>query len=98
MPSDRVVLLTHYPARYPEVHEEPGDRDGAGVWYDCVRGVVEELRPLVVVQGHVHRSARTAFSVSAGGREVVALFPGPTGAVVTIDTETGAAHHEWVQA
>lgn len=98
MPRDRVVVLTHYPARYPEVNEVAGDRDGAGVWYDCVRQVVEELRPLVIVQGHVHRWARTAFCVSVGDRQVLAVFPGPTGAVVTIDTETGAAQHEWTEA
>jgi Icc-related predicted phosphoesterase len=97
MPRDRVVLLTHYPARYPEAREVPGDRDGAGVWYDCVRQVVEELRPLVVVQGHVHRWARTAFTAPVGDRQVLALFPGPSGAVVTVDIEAGTAEHEWAE-
>jgi Icc-related predicted phosphoesterase len=96
MPSDHVVLLTHYPARYPKVREVEGDRDGAGVWYDCVRDVVDALRPLVILQGHVHRWARTAFTVPAGDRQLLALFPGPTGAVVTVDVESGSATHEWV--
>ena len=97
MPRDRVVLLTHYPARYPQVQEVQGDRDGAGVWYDCVRHVVEELRPLVVIQGHVHRWGRTAFSVPTGGRQVLAVFPGPTGATVTVDVDAGTTEHEWAE-
>ena len=97
MPDDRLILLTHYPARYPEVREVEGDRDGAGVWYNCVRDVIEEFRPLVVVQGHVHRWAGTAFTAAVRDRQVLALFPGPTGAVVTVDPEAGTAEHEWAQ-
>jgi Icc-related predicted phosphoesterase len=98
MPNDRLVLLTHYPARYPGVQEVLNDRDGGGVWYDCVRGVIEELRPVVVVQGHVHRWARTSFTVRVENRDVLALFPGPAGAIVTVDVDEGTAEHEWVEA
>ena len=97
MPRDRLVLLTHYPARYTQVRTVEGDRDGAGVWYDCVRNVVEQLRPLAVVQGHVHRWARTSFTTVAGDGNVLVLFPGPGGAVLTVDVEAGAATHEWVE-
>jgi len=77
--------------------EREGDRDGAGVWYNCVRDVIEEFRPLAVVQGHVHRWAGTSFTAAVRDRQVLALFPGPTGAVITIDPEAGTAEHEWAQ-
>jgi Icc-related predicted phosphoesterase len=99
MPRDRLVLLTHYPPRHPEFREVRGDRDGAGVWFDCVRRLVDELRPLAVVQGHVHRWFRTAHPVPGSwGATVLVVNPGPPGAIVTVDVDHGTAEHEWVEA
>lgn len=49
--GDRTILLTHYPARFPDqkMNEE-------GFYFDCVYKVCQALRPLVVIQGHTHKN------------------------------------------
>jgi Icc-related predicted phosphoesterase len=89
---DRVVLLTHYPARTPGLYEVLGD---AGVWYESVRRLVDDLRPLAVVHGHMHQWAWTSRQLDVAGREVLLLNPGRRGALLTVDVEAGTAAVEW---
>ena len=91
-PHDRLVLLTHYPARIPGMYHVSGD---AGVWYDSVRALIEDLRPQAVVYGHMHQWAWTSRQLSVGGREVLLLNPGREGAFLTVDVETATAEVEW---
>jgi Icc-related predicted phosphoesterase len=52
MPGDSLILLTHYPPKLPEL---PCDEVPKNWTYRCVADLVEECRPIVVVQGHVHQ-------------------------------------------
>lgn len=94
--DDRLILLSHYPPRFAGTREVVGDADGAGVWYDCIRRLVEELHPLAVVQGHVHKWFQTATTVDVDSRKVLTLSPGPSGAILTVDVHAGTAKHEWI--
>ena len=87
--NDRLVLLTHYPPRFRGTHEVPNDVDGGGVWYDCIREVVEALPTLAIVQGHNHRWFGDTHRVSVRGRELLIVNPGPRGCILKIDPEAG---------
>ncbi len=91
MPQDRVVLLTHYPPRFPGTHDVPNDRDGAGVWYDCVRDLAQELRASVVIQGHNHQWFGEVHRLNLAYGQLLIVNPGPAGCSVAIDTQTGNA-------
>ena len=88
---DHLILLTHYPPRFPGTRDVPNDRDGCGVWYDCVRHLVEELKPVAIVQGHNHRWFGTSHRVALSNREILILNPGPTGCILEIDSASGEA-------
>jgi Icc-related predicted phosphoesterase len=84
MPGDALVLLTHYPADLPGLFPDVGRRDG--VVFDCVHRLIDTLRPMAVVQGHVHEwfglAARCNWPV---GRATLILNPGPGAATLTVD-------------
>jgi Icc-related predicted phosphoesterase len=52
MPGESLILLTHYPPNLGELPCEEVPKHGT---YRCVADLVEELRPIAVVQGHVHQ-------------------------------------------
>ena len=52
MPGESLILLTHYPPKFPEL---PCDEVPKNWTYRCVADLVEELEPIAVVQGHVHQ-------------------------------------------
>jgi Icc-related predicted phosphoesterase len=85
--QDRLILLTHYPPRFSNTEHVENDRDGGGVWYDCVKSVVELLEPIVVVQGHNHNWFRRTHLVQLNRRPVLILNPGPTGCVLTVELD-----------
>ena len=82
----RVILLSHYPARLPGL--APDGCQGEGMAFDCIRALIEAIRPIAVVQGHVHESFGRC--VNHAGCPLVC--PGPKGGVLTVDE--GSAHFE----
>jgi len=72
--SDSCILLTHYPAEVPQSCSEPQFR--------CLQHLIEILKPLVVIQGHVHSLFGTQW-LSASGSLII--NPGPTGGTLFID-------------
>ena len=95
--ADKLILLTHYPPRFSTLRDVPGDCDGGGIWYDCVREIVESLKPLAVVQGHVHKWFRSSHTIQVGGQNVLIVSPGPLGAVLMVDLDRNEATHEWIE-
>lgn len=51
MPKDKLILVTHYPPKLPEL---PCDDVPAEWTFHCVAELIKQLRPTLVVQGHVH--------------------------------------------
>ncbi|QOV88845.1 metallophosphoesterase family protein [Humisphaera borealis] len=95
MPSDSLILLTHYPPRFPGMRELTRDVPNGGVWYDCVRGLVAELRPTAVVQGHVHSWAGTSQVVRIEDRDTTVFHPGKLGGILQVDTVCRTAEVSW---
>ncbi|HEY8750774.1 MAG TPA: metallophosphoesterase [Tepidisphaeraceae bacterium] len=89
--SDRIVLLTHYPAKYPAIY--PAEEGPLGWAFDCVRELIEELRPIAVVQGHVHEWFGQTHAVEVSGCQVLLLHPGPLGGILQINAGSGDASY-----
>lgn len=82
------VVLSHYPAFMPY---KLGNRFiqaplNQGWMFDCVLKVIEAVRPVLVVQGHMHEMFGTTHEMTLedGGKPLV-VFPGPAGMLVEID-------------
>ncbi|HEX8912833.1 MAG TPA: metallophosphoesterase [Humisphaera sp.] len=89
MPSDRLVLLTHYPPRLPGMREMERDVRDGGTWYDCVHELAEATSPVAVVQGHIHQWAGTSQTVELGGWAVTIFHPGRSGGTLCVDRARG---------
>ena len=92
-PADRLVLLTHYPAEMPAVFSFRPRR--SGWWFACVRRLIDNLRPIAVVQGHIHQLEGHSAAYEVEGRSVLIAFPGPRGMKIAIDTEVPSARVIW---
>ena len=82
----RVILLSHYTARLPGF--VPGEWQGVGMAFDCIRALMEAIRPIAAVQGHVHES----FGRCVSHAGCLLVCPGPKGGVLTVDE--GSAQFE----
>lgn len=89
--EDRLILLTHYPPRFVGTQVVENDHDGGGIWYDCVRLLVDQLQPLAVVQGHNHRWVGAVHRVALTSKETLIVNPGPAGGVLEVDVVSGIA-------
>jgi Icc-related predicted phosphoesterase len=90
--GDHCILLTHYPAYLPLLF--PCDGDRAGFMFDCVREVIDVLKPLAVIQGHAHHLFASLGLFKTGGHDVVIANPGPDGGLLTVDEEKPIAVFE----
>ena len=88
--SARLILLTHYPGCFPELFS---DRQiHASWWYQTIRKFIHEVKPMLVVQGHLHEHFGTGGVVDADGSRCLIINPGTKGVVVDIDLVTGELH------
>lgn len=79
--GDPSIIVSHYPAKLPS---RTVSKKASQVYYQCVWTLAEALRPLIVIQGHVHRDAGRGFEHNG----IKYFFPGPSGARIHIDDET----------
>jgi len=93
MPSDRLILLTHYPAKVPGLFPVAGYAVGGVL--NCVRRIVEDLKPIAVVQGHVHEWFATSGTFNYAGGQSLIVNPCPRGAVLDVDAKTGRVSCEF---
>ncbi|NNM86454.1 MAG: hypothetical protein HKL96_11955 [Phycisphaerales bacterium] len=82
MPGQRVILLTHYPPKLPEL---PCDKLSAGCAYECVADLMEELRPIAIVFGHMHEWFGLRWRRANG---TLLVNPGPRGGLLTISAQS----------
>lgn len=93
-PSDRLILLTHYPALLRGLCPLAGYA-GGGI-LDGIRLLIENLKPIAVVQGHVHEwFGMSGVFDYAGGRSLI-VNPGPQGALLDLDLASGSASCEFL--
>ena len=84
-PADWLILLSHYPVYPPPAQSTSPDA------FSCLRDLADEIEPAAIVQGHVHEWAGTQYEVSAGGRRVLIINPGPAGGILSLDFATNSA-------
>jgi Icc-related predicted phosphoesterase len=82
---DLIVLMTHYPPRLPEVFSG-GEYENPG-WYQSLRQLAEDLRPVAIIQGHNHHWHGQLGTVNFGGRECLCVQPGPEGMRLSIGSD-----------
>ena len=83
--SDRILLLTHYPAV----------ADAGGVKpYGSVARLARDLRALAIIQGHLHEAFGRRRSLAFDSGEVVVLDPGPDGMVLVVEPDRGGVELE----
>ena len=70
---DRLILLTHYPPAYPGC-------DG----HRCILDLIEQIRPIMVVTGHLHGLAGTQAQIAPSGSVIVVHHPGLHGKALRI--------------
>ena len=87
MPGERVVLLTHYP---PAMSPLPSEAR-YGSYYAAIADLVRDLRPAVIVAGHMHEWAGTIARTTLDD-ETLLVLPGSMGAVIEIGE--GGVHAE----
>lgn len=100
--GDSFIILSHYPAYTPEVFETNagGQRKNKplGWMFDCVRELIDDVQPMVVVAGHVHELAGQQAVYSGKRHASLLVFPGPKGGVLTCSTDTMTARFMPTQA
>lgn len=80
---DRLILLTHYPIRAPELQSFPGSANG----FTCIRELVDTFHPVAVVQGHSHEAWGCQGRLVWEDGETLIVNPGPRGEIVSVDIE-----------
>ena len=88
-PRDGVILVTHYPPKLPELY--PYRIPEVGWWHDCTRALVEEVCPVLVVQGHIHELAGESAEFPGGRATTLIVSPGKRGTVLEIDASARQA-------
>jgi Icc-related predicted phosphoesterase len=79
-PGDSVILLTHYP---PKLSVPGYDGDDPG-FYHCMRPLIEQLKPVAVIHGHVrHRFGTQVLWQHKNGHTLIAC-PGPAPHLLTL--------------
>ena len=77
--GDHSILVTHYPVANSSLYKSKANPKG---WiFDCVRQVIDALRPLAVVQGHIH----DLFGFKKKFEGIQYLFPGPKGIIIDVN-------------
>lgn len=89
MPSDSLVLVTHYPALLPDLFPWPHKTEG--LMFACIRRLIEQLGPLAVVQGHVHELFGLSGVFQHMSGKTLVLNPGPHGILLSVDTAARSA-------
>lgn len=79
--GDRSILITHYP---PLIDGVLTLHRPEGLLFDCVRSVIDAIKPDLVVTGHTHDNFGKI--IDYNGSSIV--FPGPSGMLVEIIDNT----------
>lgn len=95
MPSDKVVILTHYPPWLPNIYDYPGSMEG---WmFDEIRELADEVKPLAIIQGHVHDIFGLQVVHHGADYDSLVVSPGPVGGTLTIDKDASTASFEFAK-
>lgn len=80
-PGDHSIVVSHYPALIKEVYGDVHSPEG---WmFDCVAKVLDALRPLALVTGHIHE----LFGQAGTWNGTLLLHPGDVPGVLTVNDD-----------
>lgn len=95
MPSDKVIILSHYPFWSPTLYSFNSNPEG---WmFQCIRELMDEIKPLAIIQGHVHELMGRQNIYTGPDYETLAVFPGPEGGTLSVDPETSVVKFEFAK-
>ena len=66
-----------------------------GWMFECIRNYIDELKPLVIIQGHVHEFMGKQFVYNRPEFASLVVFPGPKGGTLEIDLEASSANFQF---
>ncbi len=89
MPGDSNIVLTHYPAWRQDLY--PAARDPEGWMFTCVRELIDEIKPMAVIQGHIHELFGNQFIYNGPDFKSLFVYPGPNGGTLSLDEENSRA-------
>jgi Icc-related predicted phosphoesterase len=92
--KDKFIVLTHFAANFPELFHFNGNPEG---WaFNCIRELVIELKPLALIEGHIHELSGVDARLAGPDFETLVAFPGPNGGVLDVDVENKKVSFDWV--
>ena len=81
--GDRLILLTHYPGKFPELFPSTGI--AGSWWYESIRAFISDTQPELVVQGHLHEHAGMSGTFPEVNEGIRIVNPGAAGQLVEFD-------------
>jgi Icc-related predicted phosphoesterase len=86
LPGDRVVILSHYPMRRPGLFPEKSWERLTSLCFQCVTSLVEVVRPVLVIQGHLHEwhGLTAKLKIKKSTRHALVVMPGPKGMIIEV--------------
>lgn len=92
MPGDSFIVLAHYPPLLQGVNPFVGNPTG---WISRKVGeLVDQIKPIAVVQGHIHGYFGMQDVYVGASFNTMILAPGPRGGVLYVDPEASTARYE----
>ena len=92
--GDQYIVLTHYPPWVAALY--PDARNPAGWMFQCIRELIDEIKPMVIIQGHVHELFGKQFVYSGPEFKSLIVAPGPKGGILSINLdESNATFEKW---
>lgn len=91
--GDKVIMLTHY---VPWFNGQIFQCDGevAGWAYECIAQLMEIVRPMAVIMGHVHQLFGQQVTYNGTNTVSLVVSAGPKGGILTIDTTASSVVYE----
>lgn len=91
--GDKIIVLTHYPPWSDSLYENRTRSEG---WmFEQITALVDQVKPLALIQGHVHGLFGEQMIYEGDGFETLIVSPGPYGGVLTVDPAANTAEFQF---
>ena len=88
---DKAILLTHYPPLVEGLFPKKSFQTPA---FEAVARLIQDLRPILIVQGHEHFWFDLVERLELGDRTALIINPGRRGMAVNVDSDDATAEIE----
>lgn len=94
--GDQTLILTHYPPWSP-TKLFFASFNPEGWMFTCIRELMDEVKPMVVVIGHIHELFGVEVTYNGADFSSLVVAPGPEGGILSIDKDASAATFEFMK-